>query len=174
MVILRTTKVVLYFYKLNARLTLSILETTLVDFLKILEIYAIAFWAQVMFNYFNFTFIFSRLKFGVLEGVFSFTIPFINKTFTFSNWPGLTVGAWLTGIPLYIPATLCVALSYVLAVKHFGNITSAIIISTMSSLATSLFFARLRTGEELSYQGWLAIGLIVLASFFAAHPIKAI
>ena len=139
------------------------------DLLKLLPIYGASFAAQIMFNYFNFTFLFSRLKFGTKTGVFSFTIPLIEKTYIFQNWPTLTVGAWCLGIIIYVPATLLVAWAYVLSVRNFDSITSAIIVGTLASLATSLFFARLRAGEIPNTNGWIAILLIILASFFAAH-----
>ena len=139
------------------------------DLLKLLQIYGVAFLAQIMFNFYNFTFLFSRLKFGVKTGFFSIPVILIDKTFTFGNWKTLTLGAWFLGAIVYIPAFLLMAWSYVLSIRYFDNLTSAIIVSTIASMTTSIFFAHLRAGEVLSRNGWIAILLLVIASFFAPY-----
>ena len=122
-----------------------------------------------MFNYVNFTYLFSRLKFGVKTKVFSIPLGFIDKVYIFKYWQTLTVGAWFLNAIVYIPATMLVGWAYVLSVRNFGNLMSAILVGTIASLVTSLFFVHLRAGEMPNTNGWIAIGLIVLASFFAAY-----
>ncbi len=136
------------------------------DLLKILPIYGVSFVAQIMFNFVNFTYFISRLKTGV------YTIKVFDKLFTFNHWWTFTIAVWFYNAPVYIVATVLVAWAYVMSVRVFGDLSSGIIVGTIAYLATSLFFVRLRAGELPTRNGWIAIAMLILVSFFAAHSGK--
>ena len=110
--------------------------------LKLFPIFGLSLVAQLWFNYFNFKFLFSKIKFG------DYTVPFVNHVF---EWLGtFTITAWtFNAIFCYIPAT--------------------IMVGQVASLMTSVLFIRLMAGEALNRNGWIAIILILLVLPFAAY-----
>ena len=132
------------------------------DLLKLLPIFGLSLAAQFWFNYFNFKFLFSKIKIGV------YTVPFVNHVF---EWLGtFTVAVWsFNAIFCYIPATIMVAYAYKLSVESFGGLSSAVIVGQVASILTSVLFMRLMAGEALNKNGWIAIILILLVLPFAAN-----
>ncbi len=130
--------------------------------LKLLPIFGLSLLAQFWFNYFNFKFLFSKIKFG------DYTVPFINHVF---EWLAtFTVVGWtFNGIFCYIPATIIVAYGYKISVENFDGLSSAVIVGQVASLMTSVLFMRVMAGETLNRNGWIAIVLIFLALPFAAY-----
>ena len=137
------------------------------DLIKLLHIYALAMIAQLWYNFFNFRFIYSKVKIG------DYTVPFINHVF--QRLSTFTVVAWtFNAVFCYIPATIISVYSFYLSYKYFGGASSALIVNIISTLLTAILFMKLTTGESLNKNGWIAVMLIVLASFFAAHSGKNI
>lgn len=132
------------------------------DLLKILPIYGLSLTAQFWFNYFNFKFLFSKIKLG------DYTLPFVSHVF---EWLGaFTVAVWtFNAIFCYIPATILVAYSYKISVENFNGLSSAVIVGQVASILTSVLFMRLMAGEALNKNGWIAIVLILIALPFAAN-----
>ncbi len=132
------------------------------DLLKLLPIYGLSLIAQLWYNYFNFKFLFSKIKLG------DYTVPFSSHVF---QWLGtFTVVIWVfNAIFCYIPATIIVAYAYKLSVENFNGLSSALIVGQVASILTSVLFMRLMTGESLNRNGWIAIIIILLALPFAAH-----
>lgn len=132
------------------------------DLLKVLPIYALSLVAQLWFNYFNFKFLFSKIKLG------DYTIPYFSHVF---EWLGtFTIAAWaFNALFCYIPATILVAYSYKISVTNFNGLSSALIVGQITSIITSVLFVRLIAGESLNRNGWIAIALILLALPFAAN-----
>lgn len=129
---------------------------------KLLPIYGLMLTAQLWFNYFNFKFIFSKIKVG------DYTVPFINHVF---EWLAtFTIVSWIfNAIFCYIPATILVAYSYKISVENFNGLSSAVIVGQVASVMTSVLFMRLVAGEALNRNGWISIALIILALPFAAY-----
>ena len=128
---------------------------------KLLPIYGVSLVAQLLFNYFNFTFMFSRLKTGI------YTLPFIN--YTFRSWQSFTVAAWFFNWIAYVPATILVAWCYRLSVENFGVISKAMVIGQITSIMTSILFIYITTGEVPNHNAWIALLLVVIASIFVAY-----
>lgn len=132
------------------------------DLLKLLPIYGLSLTAQLWFNYFNFKFLFSKIKTG------DYTVPFFSHVF--QGLGTFTVAIWaFNAILCYIPATIIVSYAYKLSVENFGGLSSAVIVGLIASGVTSLLFMRLLAGETLNRNGWIAIALILLALPFAAN-----
>ncbi len=130
--------------------------------LKLLPIYGLMLTAQLWFSYFNFKFIFSKIKFG------DYTVPFVNHVF--KGLVTFTMAGWLfNSVFCYIPATILVAYSYKISVENFNGLSSAVIVGQVASIMTSMLFIRLTAGEGLNRNGWIAIALITLALPFAAY-----
>ncbi len=130
--------------------------------LKALPIYGLMLTAQLWFNYFNFKFLFSKIKFG------DYTVPFVNHVFKWLTT--FTIAGWtFNAMFCYIPATILVAYSYKISVENFNGLSSAVIVGQVASLMTSVLFMRLMAGEALNRNGWIAIALIILALPFAAY-----
>jgi|SRR3989344_4630601 len=132
------------------------------DLLKILPILGLSIITSLWFNFFNFQFLFSRIKSG------NYTVPFSKHFF---EWlPTFTVSAWLfNAVFCYIPATILVAYSYKLSLENFNGLSTALIVGHAVSILTSVWFIRLMAGETLNRNGWIAISLILLALPFAAN-----
>ena len=135
------------------------------DLLKLLPIYSISLLAQFIFNYFNFTFLFSKLKTGV------YTVPFIGHVF--QSWWSFTIAAWLFNCIAYIPATVLVAWGYRISVENFGVIYLAMIIGQIASILTSILFIYLTTGEVPDRNSWIALTLVLVASVFVVYSKKS-
>ena len=130
--------------------------------LKFLPIYGLPLVAQLWLNYFDFKFLFSKIKTG------DYTVPFINHTFEWLST--FTLAAWtFNAIFCFIPATILVAYSYKISVDNFHGLSSALIINQIASIMTSVLFVRLISGETLNRNGWIAIILFFLALPFAMH-----
>ncbi len=130
--------------------------------LKLLPIFGLSVLAQLWFNYFNFKFLFSKIKFG------DYTVPFVNHVF---EWLAtFTMAAWtFNAVFCYIPATIMITYGYKLSVENFDGLSSAVIVGQVTSLMTSVLFMRLMAGEALNRNGWVAMTLILLALPFAAY-----
>lgn len=132
------------------------------DLLKILPIFGLSIVASLWFNFFNFQFIFSKIKSG------HYTVPFLKHVF---EWLlTFTMAVWVfNAIFCYFPATILVAYSYKLSVENFNGLSSALIVGQAASVLSSVLFMRLLTGETLNRTGWIAIALILLVLPFAAN-----
>jgi len=130
--------------------------------LKVLPILGLSIVSGLWFNYFNFQFLFSRIKSG------NYTIPFLKHVF---SWlPTFVMSAWIfNALFCYIPATIIVAYSYKMSVTNFQGLSSALIIGHAVSILTSVLFIRLMAGETLNRNGWIAVALILLALPFSAN-----
>ena len=134
--------------------------------LKLLPIYCLSLASQIWLNYFNFKFIFSKIKAG------DYTVPiFGNHIFQWLST--FTMAAWFfNAIFCYIPATIMISYSYRISLQNFNGLSSAVIVGQVASVLTSILFMRLMTGETLNRNGWIAIVIILLALPFAANASK--
>ena len=132
------------------------------DLLKILQILGLSIITGLWFNFFNFQFLYSKIKSG------NYTVPFLGHVF---EWlPTFTMSVWVfNALFCYIPATILVAYSYKLSVENFNGLSSALIVGHAVSILTSVLFIRLMAGETLNRNGWIAIALVLLALPFAAN-----
>ena len=138
------------------------------DLVHLLQIYGLSFVAQVWFNYFNFYFFYGKLKSG------NYTVPMF-PDHVFKNLVTFTMAAWIfNAIFCYIGATIITAYCYQLSIKYFGGLSSALIVTLISSLFTAVLFMKTSTGESLSRNEWIAVLLIILASVFAAYSGKKV
>ena len=132
------------------------------DLLKLLPIFVVALLAQCWFNFFNVTFWLSRLKAG------SYRIPLVG--WTFETWWGFTMGIWsFNAVFCYIWSTVLIAWCYKESVKQSQGLYAALLIIQIASNLSSILFMRLIAGEVPNRNGWIAIGLFLLASFFTAN-----
>ncbi len=128
--------------------------------LKLLPIYATLLGAQFIMNYFNYTFLFSKIKSGVYH------VPLFGD---FTSWWKFVVAVWIFNGPAYIVGTILVAWSVKLSLTNFGVMYTSIIIGQVVTIITTLFFMWYRMGELPSRNGWIALILVFLASLFAAN-----
>lgn len=131
--------------------------------LKLAYILIIQVISSALFSYFNFQFLYSKLKSG------TYALPFIGQ---FDAWWKFVVAAWLFNAPIYIVGTLLTALSYKVSLDNFGTLYTAFIISHVCSILLSVFFIRLTAGEVPNQNGWIAITLVILSLFFASYSGK--
>ena len=136
------------------------------DLLKLLPIYAISLLAQLVFQYVNFSFMFSRLKNGNLK------IPVSEHIF--SSWWSFTVAAWLFNATFYLAGSLLTVWAYKLSIDSFGGLYSGFIVASIAAIIMSVFFMYIFAGEVPNKNGWIALILVVLASFFAANSGKGV
>lgn len=130
------------------------------DLLKLWPIYTYSIAAQLIFNYVNLTFLFSKIKSG------NYSVPFFGP---FASLEKFTVAAWLFNSLAYITATILVARSYRLSVESSGGLYSALIVGQIAAILVSTLFMRLIVGEVPTRNGWIAIALALCASLFAAN-----
>ncbi len=128
--------------------------------LKLLPIYATLMGAQLVMNYFNYTFLFSKIKSGI------FNVPLFGD---FTSWWKFVIAAWIFNAPAYIIGTILVAWSVKLSLTNFGVVYTSIIVSQVVTILVTLFFMWYRMGELPSRNGWIALILVFLASLFAAN-----
>lgn len=133
---------------------------------KLLPIYGVMLAAQLVFSWFNYTFLFSKMKLGV------YYLPIVNQTFT--SWWKFAIAAWLFNAPAYVVGTILVALSIKLSVESFGVVYTSIIVGQIVTTITAIFFMWYRIGELPNRNGWIALTLVLLASIFAAYSGKNI
>ncbi len=137
------------------------------DMLRFLQIYGLAISAQIWFNFFNFEVIYSRIKFG------NYKLPFCDHVF--KSLASFTVAGWLfNSIFCYPWATVLTTYSFVLSIKYFNGLSTGLIVTVIANLMNYVFFMRLTAGETFNRSGWIAVILIIIASFFAAHSGKNI
>ena len=165
---------------------------------KLLPIYVVLLAAQLIFSWFNYTFLFSKIKSGVyrlpyfywvLAGswvVFSaayyivapkFKSGFLRSFFAdgvFDSWWKFAVAAWMFNAPFYLAGTILVALSIKLSMENFGAVYTSIIIGQIITVLTTIFFMWYKMGELPNRNGWIALVLILIASIFAANSGKNI
>lgn len=116
----------------------------------------------IWFNYFNFQFIFSKIKSG------KYTLPWVEHVF--EGWGTFTLAAWSFNILFcYIPATLLVAYTYKISVERYGGLSSAAIVGWIMNILTQVLFMRLLAGEKLNKNGWIAVAIVLMALPFAAN-----
>lgn len=130
------------------------------DLLKLWPIYVYSILAQLIFNYFNLTFLFSKIKSG------NYTVPLFGS---FMSLDKFTVAAWLFNSFGYIIATILVARSYRISVNNSGGLYSALIISQITSVIISTLFMRIIVGEVPTRNGWIALTLALAAAFFTVN-----
>jgi len=135
------------------------------DLSKLVQIYGLSLTAQIIFNFFNFYILFSRIKFA------NYHVPLIG---TFDSLWKFVIAAWLFNAPMYICGTILVGYAYRLSVLNFEGMYLAFIGGQISSVLTSILFIWLTAGEIPNRNGWIAIALVFLASFFAAHSSKPV
>lgn len=131
--------------------------------LKLLSILVIQLVASAIFSYFNFKFLFSRIKSGVYE------VPLLGS---FDVWWKFIIAAWVFNIPFYVVGTLLVALSYKISLENFGTLYTAFIVSNVCGILMSVFFIHLTAGEVPNKNGWIAIVLVLASLLFAAYSGK--
>ncbi|MEK7076089.1 MAG: hypothetical protein AAB941_00280 [Patescibacteria group bacterium] len=129
-------------------------------FLKLLPIYATLIGAQLIFSYFNYTFLFSRIKSGIYH------VPLFGDL---TSWWKFVVAVWVFNAPSYILGTILVAWSVKLSLTNFGVMYTSIIVGQVITIIMTLFFMWYKMGELPSRNGWIALGLVFLASLFAAN-----
>lgn len=130
------------------------------DLLKLLPIYATLLGAQLVMNYFNYTFLFAKIKSGIYH------VPLFGD---FTSWWKFVVAVWIFNAPAYILGTIFVAWSIKLSLVNFGVMYTSIIVGQVVTIITTLFFMWYRMGELPSRNGWIALILVFLASLFAAN-----
>lgn len=116
--------------------------------------------ASSIFSYFNFRFLFSRIKSGVYE------VPFFGS---FDVWWKFVIAAWIFNAPFYVVGTLLVALSYKISSENFGTLYTAFIVSNVCGILMSVLFIRLTVGELPNRNGWIAMVLVLMSLLFAAY-----
>ncbi|OGM98234.1 MAG: hypothetical protein A2649_03005 [Candidatus Yanofskybacteria bacterium RIFCSPHIGHO2_01_FULL_41_26] len=132
------------------------------DLLKILPILGLSIITGLWFNFFNFRFLFSKIKSG------NYKVPFLRHVF--EGLPTFTMSVWVfNALFCYIPATILVAYSYKMSVENFNGLSSALIVGHATSILVSILFIRLMAGEALNKNGWIAVALVLLALPFAAN-----
>lgn len=132
--------------------------------LKLLPIYVVMLAAQLVFGWFNYTFLFSRMKSGIYH------LPVVDQTF--ASWWKFAIAAWAFNAPAYIIGTILVALSVKLSVESFGVMYTSIIVGQVITVITTLFFMWYKIGELPNRNGWIALALVLLASIFSAYSGK--
>ncbi len=140
------------------------------DLSQLLPIYGVLLLAQLIFSWFNYTFLFSKIK----TGVYQIQIPFTEVLFTFSSWSEFTAVAWLFNAPAYLVGTILVALSIKLSVDDFGVAYVWVIASQVVAIVTTIFFMWYKMGELPNRNGWIALMFVLLASIFSANSGKNI
>lgn len=130
---------------------------------KLLQILVIQLLASAIFSYFNFRFLFSRIKYGVYE------VPLFGS---FDVWWKFIIAAWMFNTPFYVAGTLLMALSYKISSENFGTLYTAFIVSNVCGILVSIFFIRLTVGEMPNRNGWIAMTLVLASLFFAAYSGK--
>jgi hypothetical protein len=128
--------------------------------LKLLPVYATLLGAQLVFNYFNYTFLFSKIK---LE---TYHVPLFGD---FTSWWKFVAAAWVFNGPAYIIGTILTVWSVKLSLTNFGVMYTSIIVGQVVTILVTLFFMWYRMGELPSRNGWIALILVFLASLFAAN-----
>ena len=135
------------------------------DLLKLLPIYAALLGAQLIFNYINYIFLFSKIKSGVYH------VPLLGD---FSSWWKFVVAVWLFNAPAYVLGTILMVWSVKLSLANFGVMYTSVIVAQIVSILTTIFFMWYKMGELPNRNGWIAFVLILLASVFAANSGKNI
>lgn len=128
----------------------------------LLKLYGVLLASNLMFSIFNWVFFFSRLKTKI------YVIPIAGLKF--DHWWSFTLGIWIfNAIFCYIPATFLVALGYRMSLQKFGGLYSGFLMGHVVALFTSVLLLKLIVGEVPNKNGWIALILIVIASFFAVN-----
>lgn len=164
--------------------------------LKLLPILGVLTAAQLIFSYFNYTFLFSKIKSGnyrvpyfywmmvvswiVFTGIYYTVAPKIKSGFldslfkegVFDSWWKFTVAAWMFNALPYILGTIFVAWSIKLSVNNFGDMYTSVILGQIVTTAMTVLFMWYRMGELPSRNGWIALVLVFLASLFIANSGK--
>lgn len=130
------------------------------DLLKLLPIYATLLGAQLIFNYFNYTFLFSKIKSGVYH------VPLFGD---FTSWWKFVIAVWIFNGPAYIIGTILVAWSVKISLTNFGVMYTSLIVGQVVTILVTVFFMWYSVGELPSKNGWIALILVFLASLFAAN-----
>lgn len=133
--------------------------------LQLMPLYGVLLLAQLIFSWFNYNFLFSKIK----SGVYQILIPFTEIMFVFSSWHKFAIAAWLFNAPAYLIGTILVAFSIKLSVDDFGVAYVWVIASQVIAIATTMFFMWYKMGELPNRNGWIALILILLASIFSAN-----
>jgi len=166
--------------------------------LKLLPLYAALLAAQLIFSWFNYTFLFAKIKSASYRLPFFYGVMFVNwiilsvlyyviiptkngfrifKPFlaeeTFSSWWKLTVASWMFNAPAYILGTILVAWSIKMSMENFGVMYTSIIVGQIITVLCTVFFMWYKMGEFPNRNGWIAMVLILIASVFAAFSGKS-
>lgn len=131
-------------------------------FLQMWPIYGLSIITGLWFNFFNFKFLFSKIKSG------QYTVPYTKHVFEWLTT--FTLGAYGFNLLFcYLPATILTAYAYKISVEKFGGLASASIVGWVTNILASVLFMRLLAGEKLNRNGWIAVIIVFIALPFAAN-----
>ena len=133
--------------------------------LQLLPIYGVLLVAHLIFSWFNYTFLFSRIKSGVYHA------PLFGD---FTSWWKFVVAVWIFGAPAYVLGTILMVWSVKLSLTNFGIMYTSVVVAQIVTILTTIFFMWYKMGELPNRNGWIALILILLASTFAANSGKSV